>query len=83
MTAILNRKKLRAARKEKALTQEKLAEFSGISDRHIRALETKQVDTSASVLYRVCQVLEKPMDEFMTIVPDEEETNAGQTSTER
>lgn len=76
MKAILNREKLRAARKEKALTQEKLAEFSGISDRHMRTLETKQVDTSASVLYRVCQVLEKPMDEFMTIVPDEKKMNA-------
>ena len=61
---------MRAARQEKSLTQEKLAEFSGIRDRHLRTLETKQVDTSASVLYRVCQILEKPMDE-LTIAPDE------------
>lgn len=78
MTPILNREKLRAAREEKALTQEKLAEFSGLSDRHIRTLKTKKVDTSASVPYRVCRVLGKPMDEFMTIVPDEDETNVGQ-----
>ena len=75
MTVILDREKLRAARKEKALTQEKLAEFSAISDRHIRTLETKPVDTSAAVLCKVCQVLEKPMDEFMTIIPDEEDKN--------
>ena len=80
MTPVLNREKLRAAREEKALTQEKLAEFSGLSDRHIRTMETKQVDTSASALYRVCKVLGKPMDEFMTVVPDEEETNVGQAN---
>ena len=82
MTPILNREKLRAAREEKALTQEKLAEFSGLSDRHIRTLETKKVDTSASVLYRVSRVLGKPMDDFMTVVPDEGETDGGQADTE-
>lgn len=39
MTITLNREKLRATRKEKELTQEKLAECSAISDRYVRSLE--------------------------------------------
>lgn len=70
---ILNRKKLRRIRKARALTQEQLAEYSGISDRHLRALETRRVDPSASVLYRISRALDTPMDEFMEILNEDEE----------
>lgn len=47
-------------RKERSLTQEKLAELRGSSCRPMRTLETKRVDTSAAILYRVCQVPKSP-----------------------
>ena len=65
MTVTLNREKLRDRRKEKALTQEKLAEQSGLSDRYIRSLEGETAQPSASVLYRISQALEVPMDDLM------------------
>ena len=71
MTVTLNREKLRAARKEKALTQEKLAECSAISDRYVRSLEAGEAEPSASVLYRISQTLEVPMDELMTVTAEE------------
>lgn len=43
-----------------------------ISDQRMRTLVTKRVDTSASIPYRVCQALERPMDELTTIVSGEE-----------
>lgn len=73
MMVILDREKLRALRKEKDLTQEQLAEHSGISDRHMRSLETKAVNPSASVLYRISRALDSPMDEFMMILDEKEE----------
>ena len=72
MLVILDRDKLRRLRKAKAFTQEQLAEYSGISDRHLRALETKEVDPSASVLYRICHALDVSMDEFMEILDEDE-----------
>ena len=71
MIVILNRKKLRARRKEKELTQEKLAEESGLSDRYIRSLEREAAQPSAAVLYRLSRALEVPMDEFITATFDE------------
>ena len=66
MIVTLNRKKLRARRREKALTQEELAEGSGLSDRYIRSLESETAQPSASALYRISRVLEVPMDDLMT-----------------
>lgn len=71
MVVILDRDKLRALRKKKAFTQEQLAEHSGISDRYMRSLESKAVNLSASVLYRLSQALDTPMDDFMMILDDE------------
>lgn len=68
MIVTLNREKLRAKRREKALTQEKLAEQSGLSDRYIRSLECEAAQPSASVLYRISQALEVPMDDLMTAI---------------
>ena len=74
MMVILNRKKLRRIRKAKSFTQEQLAEYSGISDRHMRTLESKNVDPSASVLYRISRALDTPMDEFLEILEEDEDT---------
>lgn len=71
MMAVLNREKLRAMRRANSLTQEQLAEYSGISDRHMRTLETRAVDPSASVLCRISRALNTPMDDFMIVVEDE------------
>lgn len=43
-----------------------------ISGQRMRTLVTKRADTSASIPHRVCQALEKPMDELTTIVSGEE-----------
>ena len=66
MIVTLNQKKLRDRRREKALTQEKLAERSGLSDRYIRSLENETAQPSADVLYRISRALEVPMDDLMT-----------------
>ena len=71
MIVTLNRKKLRARRREKALTQEMLAEESGLSDRYIRSLESETAQPSASALYRLSIALEVPMDELITAILDE------------
>lgn len=71
MIEMLNRNKLRARRKEKELTQEKLAEESGLSDRYIRSLESETAQPSASALYRLSRALEVPMDELITAILDE------------
>ena len=73
MIVTLNRKKLRAKRREKELTQEKLAEESGLSDRYIRSLESETAQPSASVLYRLSLVLEVPMDDLKTALDEDGE----------
>lgn len=73
MMVALNRKKLRDIRREMSLTQEQLAEHSGISDRHMRSIETTAVNPSVSVLYRISQALGRPMDDFMMIIDDEKD----------
>ena len=75
MIVTLNRKKLRAKRREKELTQEKLAEESGLSDRYIRCLESESAQPSASALYRLSRALEVPMDELITAILEEHEEN--------
>lgn len=73
MTAELNREKLRAARKEKRLSQEALAERSGISDRHLRNLENRQVNLSAAVLWQLSRALDTTMDALMIVYADEDD----------
>ena len=75
MTVMLNRKKLRARRREKELIQEKLAEESGLSDRYIRSLECEAAQPSAAVLYRLSRALEVPTDELITTTLDGNEEN--------
>ena len=71
MIVTLNRTKLRARRRERELTQEELAEESGLSDRYIRSLESETAQPSASALYRLSRALEVPMDELITEIFDE------------
>ncbi len=72
MTVNLDRDKLREKRKDKGLTQEKLAEEAGISDRHMRSIETEEVIPSSAVLYRISQTLGTTMDELMVESESEE-----------
>ena len=72
MVVKLNRRKIRALRKAKAFTQEQLAEAIDISDRHIRTLESKAVDTRVSILYKISRALETPMEELMDVLPEED-----------
>ena len=67
MQAELNCQKLRAIREENHLTQERLAELSDISDRHLRKLESASANPSADVLCRISYVLDVSMDELMTL----------------
>lgn len=72
MTAELDREKLRAAREEKHLSQETLAERSGISDRHLRNLENRKVNLSAAVLWQLSRALGTTMDALMIVYVDED-----------
>lgn len=67
MQVELNRKKLKEIRELNNLTQEQLAEMSNISDRHLRNLETVSTNPSATVLCRISQALDVPMEELMTV----------------
>ena len=69
----LDRKKLKKLREQNNLTQEKLAELSNISDRHLRNLEAASVNPSATVLCRLSLVLDVSMDELMIVTGDETE----------
>ncbi len=62
---ILDSEKLREARKEKNLTQEKLSEIADLSDRHLRNLESGRSTTSATMLYKLSMALGKNMEEFI------------------
>lgn len=67
MQVELNREKLKEIREKNNLTQEQLAELIEISDRHLRNLESATINPSATVLCRLSQVLDVPMDELMTV----------------
>jgi len=71
VVVILNRRKLRDLRKAKAFTQEQFAEAIEISDRHMRALESKPVSVKLPVLYRISCVLETPMEELVETVNED------------
>ena len=59
-------KSIRKQRKQRKLSQEKLAEKADLGDRYIRALESgEKRNPSAVLLFRVSIVLEVPMEELM------------------
>ena len=65
MARDFDRNKLRKIRREKNLTQEKLAELAGVSDRYIRKMEHKQTNPSSGVLSGISSALDTPIEEFM------------------
>jgi len=68
MLAKFSAEKLRNARTEKNITQEKLAEQAGLSVRYLRALEDgDKYNPSASYLCRISLALSVPMDKLMDI----------------
>lgn len=67
MKVMLDKQKLRAARRAKGLSQERLAELLDISDRHMRNIENHDVDIHAGLLYRLSRELGTTMNELMKI----------------
>lgn len=66
MSALLDHKKLRKEMKEKDLKQEEFAEKLDISDRHLRNLRSKDTNVSSSLLKKLSEELQVPMDDLLT-----------------
>ena len=73
MLAKFNADKLRAARANRNMTQEMLAERCDTTDRYIRDLEAGRKDMpSAALVCRFSLALDVPMESLMDIVQEEE-----------
>ena len=73
MMAKFNADKLRAARANRNMTQEMLAERCNTTDRYIRDLEAGRKDMpSAALVCRFSLALDVPMESLMDIVQEEE-----------
>ena len=70
--AFLDHKKLIRAMEVKNLTQKEFAEEIGITDRHVRNLRDKDTDVSVSLLYRMSQVFQVPMEDLLTLRDEED-----------
>ena len=70
-TALLDHEKLIKAMEVTDLTQEELAEEIGITDRHVRNLREKDTDVSTSLLYRMSQVFQIPMENLLILREEE------------
>ena len=66
MSALLDHKKLRKEMKEQDLKQEEFAEKLDISDRHLRNLRSKDTNVSSSLLKKLSEELQVPMDDLLT-----------------
>mgnify|MGYP002510788967 CR=1 FL=1 len=66
-TALLDHEKLIKAMEVSGLTQEEFAEEVGITDRHVRNLRERDTDISVSLLYKMSQVFQIPMEELLTL----------------
>lgn len=66
MSALLDHKMLRKEMKEKDLKQEEFAEKLDISDRHLRNLRSKDTNVSSSLLKKLSEELQVPMDDLLT-----------------
>lgn len=53
------------------LSQEQIAERLGISDRHVRNLQTKSRPISAYLLYQMSIVFHRPMEYFLIILEED------------
>ena len=71
----LDRKRLKETRRGLNLTQEKLAELVGTTDRNIRYIENGKTTPSLKMLRRICDRLNLSM-ESVIITKEEDEENA-------
>ena len=69
----LNREKLKATRKGMKLTQEKLAERAGTTDRTIRYIENEKTTPSTNTLHKICETLHLTVDSVLDGKEDEHE----------
>ncbi|NCE64962.1 helix-turn-helix domain-containing protein [Pseudoflavonifractor sp. 524-17] len=67
MTALLDREKFNKGVEMTKLNQEAFAEQVGLSDRHVRNLKKQDIDVSISVLYRISQRLDTPMEDLLVV----------------
>ena len=61
----LDRKKLKEARKGMKLTQEKLAEEAGTTDRTIRYIENEKINPMSGTLQKICATLHITIDSVL------------------
>jgi len=59
--------KIRAIRKSKGLSQEKLADLSNIHFTHLSDLENSKSNPSATTLFQIAEALEVPLSELVSI----------------
>lgn len=60
-------KKIRAARKARNISQEKLAELSGLHPTYISDIENGKVNASIYSCYQISRALETPLAEFLPV----------------
>ena len=67
MQVLFDGKKFKAARKQRNLSQTRLAEEAETTERYLRELENGRTDNpSAAMVYRLSVALDLPMEELMT-----------------
>ena len=69
----LNREKLKTTRKGMKLTQEKLAERAGTTDRTIRYIENEKTTPSTNTLHKICETLHLTVDSVLDGKEDDHE----------
>ena len=57
---------IKIERARKQYTQETLAEYAGISTKHLTKIENAQVTTSVYFVYKIAKVLDISIDELLT-----------------
>ena len=70
-SVLLNHEKLAEEIKKSDLSQEKIAEYLCISDRHIRNLKTKDGLVFVPLLYWRYILFDKPIEYFLKIIEEE------------
>lgn len=67
MKALLDHEKFNKRMEMTKLNQEDFAEEVGLSDRHVRNLKKRDINVSISVLYRISQRFDTPMEELLVV----------------
>ncbi len=70
-TVLLDHEKFAEEMKKSDLSQEKIAECLGISDRHVRNLKNKDCLVFIPLLYRIHILFGKPMEYFLKIIEED------------